>query len=258
MNELEVDSEIVHARRISQDPVRPPPGNRPAKSPIAGECVRIEPLDPAVHAAELFRASHSSDAARRVWDYLPWGPWQNLSAFGSWLRDLAGEDDRVWYAFRRAKDQQIHGMACYLNVVAAHATIEIGAIWFSPEMQRTRAATEALYLMLSHAMDDLGYRRMEWKCNARNARSRAAARRLGFKFEGIFYNHMIVKGVNRDTAWYSILDREWPQVKEHIVGWLAGENFHQNGRAKTSLSEAMTGFRQSNQGAGRSPSARNT
>ena len=130
-------------------------------------------------------------------------------------------------------------MAQYLDIQPASGVIEIGYIWFAPELQRTRGATEAMFLMLSHAMDDLGYRRMQWRCNSLNQRSRAAARRLGFRFEGIFHNHMIVKGRNRDTAWYSILDDEWPDVRERIAAWLADDNFDRDGRAKSSLSEEM-------------------
>ena len=131
-------------------------------------------------------------------------------------------------------------MAQYLDIQPSSGVIEIGYIWFAPEFQRTRGATEALYLLLSHAMDDLGYRRMQWRCNALNAKSRAAARRLGFRFEGIFFNHMIVKGRNRDTAWYSILDHEWPEVSARITAWLADDNFDADGHARTSLGEAMT------------------
>ena len=117
--------------------------------------------------------------------------------------------------------------------------IEIGSIWFGMTLRRTRSATESMYLMLCHAMDDLGYRRMQWRCNALNASSRAAARRLGFRFEGIFYNHMIFKGRNRDTAWYSILDDEWTEVREIMERWLAPSNFDQDGTAKTSLTALM-------------------
>src|SRR6266481_2853814 len=123
---------------------------------------------------------------------------------------------------------------------ARDGVIEIGGIWFSPTLQRTRAATEALFLLLSYAMDELRYRRMQWRCNALNDKSRNAARRLGFRFEGIFYNHMVVKDRNRDTAWYSILDGEWPEVRSIIQGWLDDENFDPDGRARRSLSAMMT------------------
>lgn len=131
------------------------------------------------------------------------------------------------------------GQASFLDIHAQNGVIEIGHIWFGPELQRTRGATEVLFLMIQHAMDDLGYRRMQWRCNALNAKSRTAARRLGFRFEGIFYNNLIFKGMNRDTAWYSILDDEWPEVREHMETWLAPSNFDENGRAKSSLSQVM-------------------
>jgi RimJ/RimL family protein N-acetyltransferase len=131
------------------------------------------------------------------------------------------------------------GQTSFLDIQPEHGVIEVGSIWFGLALQRTRSATESMYLMLRYAMDDLGYRRMQWRCNALNAASRAAARRLGFRFEGIFYNHMIFKGRNRDTAWYSILDGEWPKVREIMERWLAPPNFDQDGKAKTSLAALM-------------------
>jgi RimJ/RimL family protein N-acetyltransferase len=133
----------------------------------------------------------------------------------------------------------VEGQTSYLDIQPEQGVIEIGAIWFGLGLRRTRAATEALYLMLRAAMDDLRYRRMQWRCNALNAASRGAARRLGFRFEGVFYNHMITKGLNRDTAWYSILDDEWPEVRSILQAWLAPSNFDESGRAKTSLTELM-------------------
>jgi RimJ/RimL family protein N-acetyltransferase len=129
------------------------------------------------------------------------------------------------------------GVATYLDIQPASAVIEIGGIWFAPGFARSRGATEALFLLLAHAMDDLGYRRMQWRCNALNEKSRAAARRLGFRFEGIWFNHMIVKGRNRDTAWYSILDTEWPAIRAAIETWLVPENFDAAGLQRRSLSE---------------------
>ena len=128
-------------------------------------------------------------------------------------------------------------MATYLDIQPASGVIEIGGIWFAPRFARSRGATEALFLLLAYAMDDLGYRRMQWRCNALNEKSRAAARRLGFRFEGIWFNHMIVKGRNRDTAWYSILDTEWPAIRAAIETWLIPENFDAAGLQRRSLSE---------------------
>jgi RimJ/RimL family protein N-acetyltransferase len=159
------------------------------------------------------------------------------------MRVEAAAFDRVWFAMRPSSSGIASGMATYLDIRPLDGVIEIGGIWFEPALQRTRAATEALYLMLAHAMDGLGYRRMQWRCNSLNSKSRNAARRLGFRFEGVFYNHMIVKGHNRDTAWYSILDEEWPEVRELIKSWLDDANFDAAGNARRSLSEMMRRLR---------------
>jgi RimJ/RimL family protein N-acetyltransferase len=147
--------------------------------------------------------------------------------------------DRVFYALRPLPGGTASGQASFMDIQPANGVIEIGYIWFAPALQRTRAATEAMFLMLDHAMSGLRYRRMQWRCNALNAKSRAAARRLGFRYEGIFYNHLIYKGLNRDTAWYSILDDEWPEVKQRLQDWLSPDNFDADGHAKRSLSEMM-------------------
>ncbi|MBT7757629.1 MAG: GNAT family N-acetyltransferase, partial [Rhodospirillaceae bacterium] len=146
----------------------------------------------------------------------------------------------IWYAFRHRDSGRIKGMACYLDVQPSQGVIEIGGIWFAPDLQRTQAATEALFLMLDYAMTELRYRRMQWRCNALNQKSRNAALRLGFKYEGIFYNHMIFKGLNRDTAWYSILDSDWPAVRKTIAAWLDAGNFDGDGLAQSSLTERMS------------------
>ncbi len=225
-------------RPISGRPVaNPPNGLVPPRSPLVGRDIRLEPLNPNAHAAELYRASHGSEAALHIWDYLPYGPFADECSFLGWLRGQSATFERVWFTMMNGGIAA--GMATYLDIHPVDGVIEIGGIWFSPELQRTRAATEALFLMLAHAMDDLGYRRMQWRCNSLNVKSRNAARRLGFRFEGIFYNHMIVKGRNRDTAWYSILDGEWPEVREIIRSWLDDGNFDAAGRARGSLSEMM-------------------
>ena len=217
----------------------PPNGLVPARSPLVGRHVQWEPLNPALHAAELYKAGHASDEALRIWDYLPVGPWPDEAAFLTWLRGQAAAFDPVRFALRPHQSGKLAGMAGYLDIHPLDGVIEIGGIWFAPELQRTRAATEALFLLLSYAMDDLGYRRMQWRCNALNAKSRNAARRLGFRFEGVFYNHMVSKGRNRDTAWYSILDDEWPELREIIESWLDDGNFDAAGHACRSLSALM-------------------
>jgi len=205
--------------------------------------MRLEPLDARVHVEDLYAASHDSDAARSVWDYLAVGPYPSVEAFAAYLRSCSASADPVFYAIRDLATGKATGVASYLNVVPAHGSIEIGHIWFGPALQNTAAATEALYTLIRHAFDDLGYRRMEWKCNALNAGSRAAAVRLGFAFEGIFYNHIIAKGRNRDTAWFSIIDEEWPPLRECYETWLAPDNFDEQGRQRTSLGDLTAAVR---------------
>ena len=194
---------------------------KPPRSPLLGRYVQCEPLNPTIHAAQLYQAGHGSDEALRIWEYLPFGPWPDEVVFLAWLRNQAAAFDHIWFALRPHQSKRAAGMASYLDIHPLDGVIEIGGIWFGTELQRTRAATEALFLLLSYAMDDLGYRRMQWRCNSLNVKSRNAARRLGFRFEGIFYNHMLSKGRNRDTAWYSILDDEWPEAREIIKAWLS-------------------------------------
>ena len=216
-----------------------PSGLVPARTVLQGEHIRLEPLDPAIHADDLYAASHTTEEGLAIWTYLPQGPWPDKAAYTAHLRGSAGSQERIYYALRPLPDGPASGHASFMDIHAGDGVIEIGYIWFAPALQRTRAATEAMYLMLDHAMTDLRYRRMQWRCNALNAKSRAAARRLGFRYEGTFYNHLIFKGLNRDTAWYSILDDEWPDVKARLEAWLAADNFDADGKAKTSLSDAM-------------------
>lgn len=147
----------------------------------------------------------------------------------------------VLYAIVPAETKTAAGWAAYMRITPAHGVIEIGNVLFSPGLQRTRAATEAVYLMARHVFEDLGYRRFEWKCNAENAQSRRAALRFGFTFEGIFRQHMVVKGQNRDTAWFAMLDKEWPARREAFETWLAPENFDAAGRQRRSLKEIAAG-----------------
>jgi RimJ/RimL family protein N-acetyltransferase len=210
----------------------------PARTALIGRYVTLEPLDAARHAGDLFEASHGSEAALRIWEYLPWGPWKSQAEFTNVLRQQTARHDQIYYAVRPSEGKA-WGQTSFLDIQPEQRVTEIGSIWFGLTLRRTRSATESMYLMLRYAMDDLGYRRMQWRCNALNAASRAAALRLGFRFEGIFYNHMIFKGRNRDTAWYSILDDEWPEVRKIMEQWLAPPNFDQDGTAKTSLGALM-------------------
>ena len=224
-----------------------PPALIPARRPLTGTLVTLVPQDAAQHAEALYAASHGSPEGLSIWDYLPYGPWPTPEAYAEALRQQTSSFETIFYSICAGDGGAPCGQASYLDIHPQNGVIEIGHIWFAPALQRSRAATEALFLMLCYAMDELRYRRMQWRCNALNERSRAAARRLGFGFEGIFHNHLIFKGKNRDTAWYSILDDEWPEVREIIAAWLRPDNFDAEGRAKGSLGAAM---------AGRSPSRR--
>jgi RimJ/RimL family protein N-acetyltransferase len=192
--------------------------------------VRLEPLDPDRHAGDL----HDEAAGDpRLWDYLPYGPFPDLAELREHLARQAGSADPLFFAV--VVDGRAVGVVSYLRIEPEHACIEIGHIWFGASLQRTPAATEVVYLLARHAFDDLGNRRLEWKCDAANARSRRAAERFGFTFEGVFRQHMIVKGRNRDTAWFSIVDGEWPAVREAFERWLDPANFDADGRQRTPL-----------------------
>lgn len=221
---------------VSGEPVTVlPPGRLPPRLPLAGNSVRLEPLDPAVHADELWVASHGDARARGVWTYLWPAPFADAAAFTAWLRDGAAAADPVFYAIRDLASGRASGMAAFLRMAPKDGGIEIGHIWFTPSLQRTRAASEALMLMIRHAFDDLGCRRVEWKCDALNQPSRRAALRLGFRFEGLFFRHMIIKGRNRDTAWYAIIGEEWPERRAAYDAWLDPGNFDAQGRQRRPL-----------------------
>ena len=207
----------------------------PERAPIAGRTASLEPLDAARHLDELFAASHGVPGSEALWDYLPYGPFADPGEMGPWLEGCEGSEDPLFFAFRLASEGRVGGMGSMMRIEPAHGVAEIGHIWMGPALQRTTAATEALYLMMRHILDDLGYRRLEWKCNALNDASRAAALRLGFRFEGIFHQHLVVKGCNRDTAWYSLLDHEWPAVRAAFERWLAPSNFDETGAQRSPL-----------------------
>ena len=201
---------------------------------LEGELVRLEPVDVARHAGQLFAAQSS---APELWAYLPYGPFESETAFRVWLTERAATSDPLFYAIIEGSSGRALGMASFLRVEQGHGVIEVGHIWYSPALQRTRLATNAMYVMARHVFDDLGYRRYEWKCNALNEPSRRAAVRLGFTFEGVFRQHMVIKGENRDTAWYSMLDGEWPAAKAAFEAWLRPENFDAEGRQLRSLAD---------------------
>jgi RimJ/RimL family protein N-acetyltransferase len=213
-----------------------PSGKAPESRTLEGRLVALEPLEPDRHGDALYTASHGDEEAKRVWTFLPDGPFADLASFTQWLQAKVVEPDRLYYAFRDKHTERLAGMATYLDIRPLMGSIEIGYIWFAPYLQRTPQATEALFLMLRYAFDELKYRRMQWRCNALNEKSRSTALRLGFKFEGVFYQHMVVKGHNRDTAWYSILDYEWPRIRSNFELWLSPSNFDAQGRQISSLS----------------------
>ena len=211
------------------------PARTPGRIPLVGATVRLEPIDPANHAAALFAASHEIDGGKAVFRYLPYGPFAGVDDFKPWLEQCASSNDPLFVAILEGETAVPKGMASFMRMAPEHGVIEIGHIWFAPSLQRTRQATEAIYLMARYAFDDLGYRRLEWKCDAQNEPSRRAAERFGFKFEGVFRQHLVVKDRNRDTAWFSILDGEWPVIQTAFEAWLAPDNFDAGGRQRQSL-----------------------
>jgi RimJ/RimL family protein N-acetyltransferase len=211
------------------------PAQRPQHICLTGRIVSIVPLDPATHADALFAGAGGKENDA-LWRYLFEGPFPCRSDFDAHLRHKADSEDYVFRAILDKRSGDAVGYAAYMRIEPTHRVIEVGSILFTPRLQRTIGATEAMYLMARHAFEDLGYRRYEWKCNALNAPSRNAALRLGFTFEGIFRQHMIIKGRNRDTAWFSMLDSEWPRRKRAFERWLDSSNFDAGGQQKTSLS----------------------
>jgi RimJ/RimL family protein N-acetyltransferase len=211
------------------------PASALGRNALNGDFVRLELLDPSRHAESLYTSSHGT-GAESLWQHLPYGPFAGQDEFTTWLKERAASADPLFFAVVDWESMRPLGMASFLRVVPEHGVIEIGHIWFAPELQRTRQATEAIYLMAKHVFDDLGYRRLEWKCDSLNQPSRRAADRFGFTFEGIFRQHLVVKGRNRDTAWFSMTDGEWPLRRAAFEAWLTPENFDEAGRQRQSLS----------------------
>jgi len=207
---------------------------QPPKTNMTGQYCRVEPLDIEVHAEGLFQA-YGNDQDHTNWTYLPYGPFDDFDEFKAWLNSTCCGDDPLFHSVIDLKTGQTVGIASYLRIQPQFGVIEVGHIHFSPLMQRTPIATETMYLMMRRVFDELSYRRYEWKCDALNAPSNKAAKRLGFGFEGIFRQATIYKGRNRDTAWYSILDSEWPALKTAFEAWLAPENFDNQGVQRHSL-----------------------
>jgi RimJ/RimL family protein N-acetyltransferase len=210
----------------------------PARKTLAGRFFRLEPLDPQRHAADLF-AANSLDTAGKNWTYLAYGPFHSLDDYLTWLNGTCLSDDPLFFAIVDHGTGKATGVASYLRINPPSGSIEVGHINYSPLLQRTPAATEAMFLLMRYAFE-LGYRRYEWKCDALNARSRAAAQRLGLSFEGVFRQATVYKDRNRDTAWYAAIDSEWPLLEKAFLRWLDPSNFDECGRQHLRLSD-LTG-----------------
>ena len=229
-----------HRNALGQPVGRPVAGWEPRPwppdEPLAGRFCRLERLDPARHAPGLY-AADAADTEGRSWTYLPYGPFESPAAHRAWVARMADEQDPQFHAVVDNDTGAAVGVASLMRIDPAVGCIEVGHIHYSPRLQRTPAATEAMYLLMRRVFAELGYRRYEWKCDALNAPSRRAAERLGFRFEGVFRQATIVKGRNRDTAWYSVIDAEWPVLRDAFEAWLAEENFDESGRQRRSLGE---------------------
>jgi RimJ/RimL family protein N-acetyltransferase len=206
---------------------------------LRGAHVLVRPVNAESDAVPLFSISHPPEGDPSIWTYLPDGPYESPGHLRQMLTWAERSADPLYFTLVRATDERPLGVASYLRITPELGVIEIGHIWFGVQLQRTTAATEAIYLLMRHVFDDLGYRRLEWKCNALNAASRRAAARFGFTFEGVFRKHMVVKGHNRDTAWYAITDDQWPAIRRGFEAWLAPENMEGEGRQRRSLGELI-------------------
>ncbi len=209
----------------------PPP--RPGAEGLEGRSVRLEPLSADAHAADLFRAFSGHDA---LWDYMPYGPFASASAYHRWAKEREASEDPRFLVLRDRASGHCGGIASWLRIDPGAGSIEVGHICIAPEMQRGIAVTEAMWLMMDWAFR-AGYRRYEWKCNALNLGSRRAAQRLGFSYEGVFRQAVVIKGRNRDTAWFSVIDKEWPALSEAFGAWLRPGNFDASGRQRERLSD---------------------
>jgi RimJ/RimL family protein N-acetyltransferase len=219
------------------EPVSFTSAKRPGPTELRGSHVMLRPIDPDRDAGPLYAASHAPTGDPTIWTYLYDGPYADLDSFRRSLSEQARRHDYVFYTVTRAHDGEPLGIVSYLAIVPEHGVIEIGNIWFGPELKRTPAATETIFLLARHAFDDLGYRRLEWKCNALNQPSRRAALRFGFHFEGVFLNHRVVKGRNRDTAWFAVTDQRWPALRTAFETWLDPANFDANGAQRLRLGD---------------------
>jgi RimJ/RimL family protein N-acetyltransferase len=214
------------------------PARLPAATELRGSYSLLRPVDPG-DAGQLYPLGHPPEGDPSIWTYLPDGPYASVDELQRMLEAARLSTDPLWFTLVRLADERALGLAAYQRIKPQDGVIEIGRIWFGPPLKHTTAASELIFLLARHAFDDLGYRRLEWKCDSLNVASRRAAERYGFRFEGVFRQHMVVRGRNRDTAWYAITDRDWPAIRAGFEAWLAPENFDQQGRQRQSLRELI-------------------
>lgn len=225
------------SRSVRTDSVDASIRARPLAGRIDGTSVRLERLDVQKHCEHLFRCSHIENKARVVWNFLPHGPFGTVAEFEVWLTDFVGPDDGEYYAVVDLADALPKGMFSLRNIRTDFATLDLDYLWFAPELQRTRGATEAMYLLFRWVFEDLNYRRMSWRSDAANSRCCRAAERFGFVREGTLFQHAIVKGRNRDAAQYALLDSEWATIGRRMQKWLDPDNFDADGAQRARLSE---------------------
>ncbi len=215
------------------------PARRPQRSELRGQHVLLRPVVADEDAEPLFAESHPPLADPDLWTYMPGGPYRDVADLRTALSGMERSEDPLFFTLAQLPGEHPAGVASYLRITPEHGVIEIGYIWFGATLQRTTAASEAIYLLASNAFDELGYRRLEWKCDSLNEASRRAADRFGFRFEGVFRNHMVIKGRNRDTAWFAITDDEWPAIRGAFRAWLGPENRDGSGRQRRGLGELI-------------------
>jgi len=239
---MATEQPIPTARPVGPD-VDWRPAQRPARTELRGTHILLRPLDADRDTDALYARSHPPEADPGLWTYLPTGPYRDPAELRDALRIAQASDDPLFFTLVLLPAERPAGVASYLRITPEHGVIEIGHIWFGASLRRTTAATEAIYLLAAHAFDGLGYRRLEWKCDSLNQASRRAAQRFGFHFEGVFRRHMVVKGRNRDTAWFAITDDEWPAVRAGFRAWLSPDNLDAATGQRRTLGELIAGAR---------------
>lgn len=203
----------------------------------AGSRVQLEPLNPSKHEDGLWKAAQAANQVEGFWNYLSYGPYTDRDVFHHDMVTNAASPDPLFFSVVDVRTGKASGVASIMRIDAANGVAEVGHIWFGPSLQRTAAATEAIFLVGEYLFTELGYRRFEWKCHALNAPSRRAAARFGFTYEGTFRQHSVSRGRNRDTAWFAMIDSEWPAIRAGFVAWLDRSNFDEDGRQVRSLEE---------------------